>query len=72
MMCVSVQMDNAEINRKIARNMVRCCLCLEVIESTHVHDFKKCSCGACGVDGGTEYLKRLGKAENMQELTEYK
>lgn len=28
---------------------------------TSVHDFTFCSYGACAVDGGIEYLKRVGK-----------
>lgn len=51
-----------EINfnkRKILRNMIMCNKCHDVIESTHVHDFKLCKCGAIAVDGGKEYLRRL-------------
>lgn len=43
---------------KIVRNMVRCNRCFDVIESTHVHDFKFCSCESVAVDGGLHYLKR--------------
>ena len=43
---------------KILINKIRCNFCGDEIESTHVHDFKFCSCGSVAVDGGREYLKR--------------
>lgn len=43
---------------KIIKNMIRCNLCGDTIESVHVHDFVTCRCGACSVDGGIEYLSR--------------
>ena len=43
---------------KILINKIRCNSCGDEIESTHVHDFKFCSCGSVAVDGGHEYLKR--------------
>lgn len=39
-------------------NKARCNGCGDVIESTHVHDYKHCKCGAVFVDGGTKYLRR--------------
>lgn len=43
---------------RILRNAIRCTLCGDIVESESVHDFKQCSCGACAVDGGREYLRR--------------
>ncbi len=43
---------------KIIRNMVKCHICGDIIESKHVHDFVTCKCGACSVDGGHLYLRR--------------
>lgn len=40
------------------RNICKCKICGDVIESKTVHDFKECSCGACFTDGGTEYVRR--------------
>lgn len=54
----------------IIRNAIRCKKCGEVIESKFVHDFKFCSCGACAVDGGHEYLRRCGELEDWEELAE--
>lgn len=59
---------------RLKRNAIRCKHCGEIIESTSVHDFKMCSCGSCGVDGGHEYARRLFKttpAEDFEELSEY-
>ena len=44
---------------KILKNSIKCNLCGDTIESTHVHDFKWCKCGKVAVDGGREYLKRV-------------
>lgn len=41
----------------IIKNAIKCRKCGDVIESTSTHDFKICSCGACAVDGGHEYLR---------------
>ena len=46
---------------KIVKNAARCVHCGDVIESTHVHDFKWCSCKTIAVDGGYQYLKRSFK-----------
>lgn len=56
---------------KIKRNAVRCKLCDTVIESKHRHDFVRCRCGSCFTDGGHSYIRRGGKLEHMESLTEY-
>lgn len=43
---------------KILQNKIRCKRCGDEIDSRSVHDFVTCSCGACSVDGGHEYLRR--------------
>ena len=50
---------------KIIRNAIRCNICGNVIESTTCHDFVTCKCGACAVDGGHEYLKRVSADESQ-------
>ena len=42
---------------KIIRNAIRCKNCGEIIESKHLHDFVRCKCGDCTVDGGHCYLR---------------
>jgi len=48
----------ATLRRKILRNAIQCKLCGDVIESKYRHDYVTCSCGACTVDGGHDYLRR--------------
>ncbi len=54
---------------KIIINKIRCKKCNDIIESKTVNDFKKCKCGAIAIDGGKKYLKRLGKLEDIEELS---
>lgn len=54
---------------KIIKNAIKCNKCGDVIESVSVHDFQMCSCGACGVDGGHDYLRRMGNREDWEELS---
>jgi hypothetical protein len=54
---------------KITRNSIKCRACGDIITSTHVHDFKWCSCESIFVDGGCEYLRRGGKLELIEELS---
>jgi DNA-directed RNA polymerase subunit N (RpoN/RPB10) len=53
---------------KIKANRIRCLKCKEIIESKYRHDFRRCSCGAVAVDGGHDYLKRVGDC--YEELSE--
>jgi hypothetical protein len=45
----------------IIRNAIRCNICGDEIESVGRHDYVTCSCGACAVDGGHDYLRRSFK-----------
>lgn len=51
-------------------NKIKCKFCGDIIESTHVHDFKFCSCGKCAVDGGHYYLKRCFDSKTPEECFE--
>ena len=55
---------------KIIINKIKCKKCGDIIESTHRHDFKFCKCGAVAVDGGKDYLRRLGNEDDYEELFE--
>ena len=56
---------------KIVCNKIMCRNCGEIIESTHRHDYKTCSCGRCSVDGGHNYLRRCCKTrEDFIEMSE--
>lgn len=39
----------------------QCLDCLDVIESTHRHDFVKCECGNSFIDGGNDYIRAGGR-----------
>lgn len=54
----------------IKKNAIRCKKCGDIIESTSTHDFKFCSCGACAVDGGHEYCRRLGNRDDWESVSE--
>lgn len=55
--------------QKIIRNMIKCNLCKDIIESTYRHEFVSCKCGCCSVDGGTDYLRR-GFTNFKEDFTE--
>ena len=58
--------------KKIRVNRNKCLLCGDIIESTHGNDIQFCSCGACAVDGGKNYLRRVYKRlDDWEELSEY-
>ncbi len=50
------------------RNRAMCLKCGTIVESFTVHDFKRCSCGALAVDGGTDYFKRNGNRADIKEM----
>lgn len=57
----------------LAKNAIKCNSCGDIIESTHRHDFKWCSCKSCAVDGGLAYQKRCAKTEDSYtEASEYR
>lgn len=45
------------MGERIIRNAAKCKHCGDVIESKHVHDLQRCSCGRIFVDGGHDYLR---------------
>lgn len=58
------------MSERIIKNSVRCKKCDTVIESKHRHDFVWCACGSVAVDGGRDYLKRVGAIRDCEELSE--
>ena len=57
--------------KRIRTNKIKCKKCGDIIESINVHDFKWCSCRVVAVDGGHEYLKRVGNKEDFEELSHF-
>jgi hypothetical protein len=47
----------------IVQNAASCNGCGDFIVSKHRHDFVECTCGGIAVDGGQEYLRRVGGLE---------
>ena len=45
----------------IVSNQIRCTDCDSEPYSTHRHDLQHCECLAVAVDGGQDYLRRLGR-----------
>ena len=37
--------------------IIRCLKCNDIIESKDLHDCVSCKCGACSIDGGTQYTR---------------
>ena len=56
---------------QIRTNKIKCKKCGDIIESINVHDFKWCSCGTVAIDGGREYLRRIGNKEDFEELSHF-
>jgi len=57
------------MSKKIIQNQLRCNKCGDEPYSAHVHDFKYCKCGSVAVDGGMEYLRRVGAFDNTTDLS---
>ena len=55
----------------LIHNRIKCLKCGDVIESTYRHDFVQCSCGACFVDGGHDYMRVGGDPENFEDMSEW-
>ena len=53
----------------IVQNAVNFLSCGDLIVSKHRHDFVTCTCGAISVDGGQEYLRRVGDFANAVDLS---
>ncbi|MDE2103176.1 MAG: hypothetical protein KGL39_38375 [Patescibacteria group bacterium] len=53
----------------ILSNQVRCNKCGDEPFSANRHDFKSCKCGAISVDGGMDYLRRVGDIGGYTDLS---
>ena len=58
--------------KKLIKNAIQCLKCMDIIESKFQHDFKRCSCGSCSVDGGLVYRRVSWDAEfGYKDLREW-
>ncbi len=53
----------------ILSNQVECLKCGDKPFSAHRHDFKYCKCEKVAVDGGMDYLKRMGNLNGVREMS---
>lgn len=53
----------------ILSNQVRCHSCNDTPYSANRHDYKSCKCGAIAVDGGMDYLRRVGDIRAYDEMS---
>ena len=65
------QEDCLDKSSKIIYNAVICNHCGDRVQSTHRYDFRYCSCGKIAVDGGLEYLRRVGDIYGYTEVSLY-
>lgn len=56
---------------RLLRNSIKCIRCKSVITSINRHDFRWCECKRVAIDGGYDYLKRVGLREDWIELSEW-
>lgn len=53
------------------RNIAKCAICGDIIESTYRHHFISCKCGEISLDGGSDYRRAIfNDRKNLLELTE--
>ena len=53
----------------IVQNAVSCLSCGDFIFSAHRHHYNQCTCGAIAVDGGQEYLRRVGAMDSCVDMS---
>lgn len=59
------------MTKKLIRNRIKCLKCGDIIESKSRHDWVQCTCGACYVDGGHDYMRIGGNKEDWEDLSEW-
>ena len=59
------------MSKRLKKNAIKCLKCGDVIESTYRHDWVQCSCGACFVDGGRDYMRVGGNYEDWEDMSEW-
>ena len=55
----------------LIRNRIKCLKCGDIIESKYTHDWVQCSCGACFVDGGHDYMRVGGNKEDWEDMSKW-
>ena len=55
----------------ITRNAVKCLICDDIVESRHRTEKKSCFCKCVTVEGGTDYIRRIGDPSYWIELSQF-
>ena len=58
------------VNYQQVRHALYCKLCKDTLQSNHTRDFKMCTCGSIGIDGGIEG-RCIGDIETMESRSMY-
>jgi hypothetical protein len=53
----------------ILSNQARCRVCGDTPYSTHRHHYSECECGAIAVDGGMDYIRRVGDPKDYEDMS---
>ena len=53
----------------IYSNQIECLKCGDKPRSKNKHDMAFCKCGNCAVDGGSHYVRVLGKRDSFKSIT---
>ena len=53
----------------IVQNAVTCLNCGDFIYSAHRHHYNQCTCGSIAVDGGQDYLRRVGALDACVDMS---
>ena len=57
---------------KQVKHAIQCRRCLVIIESTSIHDYKQCPCGAVAIDGGvSEGNTIIGRTDDIEDKRLY-
>ena len=59
------------MKKRLIKNRIKCLKCGDIIESKSVHDWVQCTCGACFIDGGHDYMRIGGNKEDWEDLSEW-
>jgi len=64
--------NKKDINKYRYQTGIYCPKCKEIIYSVYRHDYRRCSCGRCMIDGGKDYIKSnlAGKLIKIDLLTD--
>ena len=59
------------MTKTLIQNELECKNCGDIVHSAYRHDFKYCKCGSVAVDGGMDYVRRVGNVRDSIERSMY-